>query len=209
MGTLTARRAVGDLVEWAVRAVPLAGETESGDAYLVAETDTGAMVAVVDALGHGPEAAAAARAAIACLEASASHPLQELVRRCDTRLRGTRGAALAAAAIARDGSTTWIGVGNVEAVLMRASGRGEQVRQYLVQRPGVVGWKLPALRPASISLSPGDVLVLASDGIRSGFAERLPTGGEPARIAALIETEHARTTDDALVLVVRYRGAGG
>src|SRR6266704_3658201 len=46
----------------------LAGEKESGDLHVVKAVNSGALVAVVDGLGHGAEAAVAARAAVKVLE---------------------------------------------------------------------------------------------------------------------------------------------
>ena len=60
------------LLEYAVVSVPVAGEEESGDLHLVTQTDRGALVAVIDGLGHGSEAANAARAAVATLEPHAN-----------------------------------------------------------------------------------------------------------------------------------------
>jgi len=42
---------------WGLAAMPLAGESESGDCCVVKAFDKGVLVAVVDALGHGREAA--------------------------------------------------------------------------------------------------------------------------------------------------------
>ncbi len=51
-----------------------------------------------------------------------------------------------------------------------------------------------------------DLLVLATDGVRRSFMDE-PLGGEATdELAARILANHGRTSDDALVLVVRYRG---
>ncbi len=50
------------LIDWGVATLMLAGERESGDLHLVKPVGTGVLVSVVDGLGHGAEAAAAARA---------------------------------------------------------------------------------------------------------------------------------------------------
>src|SRR5256885_16832155 len=59
---------VAPMIEWGVAAAPLAGETESGDLHLVKPVGRGMLVAAVDGLGHGAEAAAAARTAVATLD---------------------------------------------------------------------------------------------------------------------------------------------
>ena len=48
-------------IEWAVATQPLPGPSVSGDLHLVEPFAHGALVAVVDGLGHGDEATAAAR----------------------------------------------------------------------------------------------------------------------------------------------------
>jgi serine/threonine protein phosphatase PrpC len=50
----------------------------------------------------------------------------------------------------------------------------------------------------------GDVMVLATDGIDSGFARSITPGGSAQAIADRILARHAKERDDALVVVVRY-----
>jgi hypothetical protein len=103
-------------VEWAVATRSLPGETESGDLHLVAPFPGGVLLAAVDGLGHGPEAAAVARLAVATLEAHAGEPLARLLLRCHEALRGSRGAVMTVAMFREaDRLLTWQGVGNVEA----------------------------------------------------------------------------------------------
>src|SRR5256885_9190382 len=65
------------LIEWGVASLALPGEAESGDRHLVKPVGTGVLVAVVDGLGHGAEAAAAAQAAVAALERHATERSEE------------------------------------------------------------------------------------------------------------------------------------
>ena len=98
----------------------------------------------------------------------------------------------------------WVGVGNVDGVLLRATPTARMERLLLLG--GVVGRQLPHLNASVVTVSPGDTLILVTDGIRGDFAERLPIVGGPAPSAERILARHALGTDDALVLVVRYRG---
>src|SRR2546422_1725166 len=82
------------LIEWGVASLALPGEAESGDRHLVKPVGTSVLVAVVDGLGHGAEAASAAQAAVAALERHASESLVGLVERCHRALKGTRGAVM-------------------------------------------------------------------------------------------------------------------
>ena len=51
------------------------------------------------------------------------------------------------------------------------------------------------------------MIVLATDGIASGFAQDIAVGGTAQQIADRILDAHGRAADDALVVVVRYRAA--
>jgi hypothetical protein len=57
----------------------------------------GGLVAVVDGLGHGAEAANAAKVAVRALERGGDRPLAQLFRDCHQSLIGTRGAVISAA----------------------------------------------------------------------------------------------------------------
>jgi phosphoserine phosphatase RsbX len=198
------------LIEVGVARRTLAGEKESGDLHLVQPVRGGVLVSVVDGLGHGAEAAAAARAAVAALERHAEESALPLLERCHAALAGGRGVVLSLAVFGRaDRSLTWLGVGNVEGVLLFARHPGRRGRTTLVTRGGIVGSELPRLRAEVISLTPGDILIFATDGIRSGFSDGLPADGTPQQLADHILTRHGKGTDDALVLVARYTGVGG
>jgi phosphoserine phosphatase RsbX len=197
------------LLDWGVAAVALPGEAESGDLHLVRPVAGGVLVAVVDGLGHGVEAATAARLAVAAIARHAHASPVSLFERCHQALKGTRGVVMSLALIRRaDGSLTWLGVGNVEGTLVRADGGGHtaRARRALVTRGGIVGSELPNLKPEVLSLAIGDTLILATDGIREGFVEGLPADATPQRQADHILARHGKGTDDALVLVARYRG---
>lgn len=195
------------LAEWGAATRALEGETQSGDRYLVAPNGDGLLTAVADGLGHGGEAAAAAETAVRALAASPSQPVNYLVQRCHDALQGTRGVALTLAALdAREGRLSWMGVGNVEAFLLRADAAANPAKVGLMAHSGVVGYRIPRLRGSVLPLERGDTLIVATDGIRSGFADDLPLAETPQRLADRILAEYGKRTDDALVLVVRYLG---
>lgn len=194
------------LVEWGSAGVALEKE-ESGDVYVVAPFPDGVLVAVIDGLGHGAEAATAAREAARLLEAHAGETVSDLIRRCHEGLRRTRGAVMSLASFdSRSSSVTWIGVGNVEGVLVRADRAAEPSRESLAARGGVVGYQLPPLREAGRAVSSGDALILATDGIRSEFTAGLSVQDSPQDMAESIVARYAKASDDALVLVARYLG---
>jgi negative regulator of sigma-B (phosphoserine phosphatase) len=196
-----------ELIECGVAARPLPGEICSGDAHVMQPFPGGVLVAAVDGLGHGSEAAEAAAAATDILTRNAHEPPVSLVRRCHEGLVGTRGVAMSLASFAgSDHTMSWLGVGNVDASLIRGGPGPRIVRETLIMRGGVVGYRLPMLRPSVISVGPGDVLVLATDGIGAYSLDARRLAGPPVRIAKDILAGFARDADDALVLVARYRG---
>jgi len=195
------------LLEWSVATRTMSGEIECGDAHLVVELPGGALVAVVDGLGHGGEAAVAAREAVATLTQHADEPVVPLLQRCHGQLRATRGVVMTLASFrAADATMTWLGVGNVEGFLLRADAAAIPARESVLLRGGVVGYEIPPLRPATHRVAAGDTLVLATDGIRSAFAEGLDVAVPPREMAAGVLARHAKDTDDALVLVARWLG---
>jgi negative regulator of sigma-B (phosphoserine phosphatase) len=70
----------------------------------------------------------------------------------------------------------------------------------------VLGHELPVVRPATLDVRPGDVLVLASDGIDAAFADSIELSGSPQAISERILAAHWRPSDDAVVIAVRYLG---
>jgi len=101
---------------------------------------------------------------------------------------------------------TWAGVGNVAGALLRAGAAPGFAGEALLARGGVVGYRLPPLRAGTLRVAPGDVLVLATDGIRSGFTEGLWTAARAQEIAETVLAGFASGSDDAHVLVARYLG---
>lgn len=71
------------LIDWAVATRTLAGQTESGDRHWVRVCPAQAIAAVVDGVGHGKEAARAARKAVATLELSVGKSPVTLFQSCD------------------------------------------------------------------------------------------------------------------------------
>lgn len=196
-----------DLFEWGAAMLPQAGQTECGDQYLVEPLPNGLFVAVVDGLGHGPKAAVAAGAAIEALRGSTNDDLPSLMQRCHQALVGTRGAVVTLAALdVHTSSLTWLSVGNVSAMLIHSDREATSARDHLLLRGGVVGYRMPPLRAFTERLYPGDTLLIVTDGIRSTFIEDIPVYLSPQAMADTILDRYNRKTDDATVVVARYKG---
>jgi negative regulator of sigma-B (phosphoserine phosphatase) len=193
------------LIDWALATQTLAGQSESGDRQWVKVCASKALVAVVDGVGHGKEAAHAAQTAIATLQQFERESPIALFERCHEQLRSTRGAVMSLASFnAGDNTMTWLGVGNVEGVLLQRQSSFLPGQESLLQRPGVLGDHLPRLTASVIQVSAGDLLVFATDGIRGGFADHTNLNNSPQQIADCILNQYGSGTDDALVLVARY-----
>jgi hypothetical protein len=197
-------------IEYGVAMFVLPGQGQCGDHHLVCCNQSGILIAAIDGIGHGEEAANAAKAAVSILKTGVDEPVISLVQRCHEGLRSTRGVVMSLACIDQGhGMMTWVGVGNVQGVLMRSGAAKGTVQEVLLLRAGVVGSQLPALQAAVLPIAKGDTLVFATDGIRGEFAEDLSALESPQRAADRILEHRCRGNDDALVLVVRLTGVRG
>lgn len=190
-------------LDWEWHGVGL--ESESGDLHVVAPHDGGVVIAVIDGLGHGPDAAVAARVIAGALEEHAGDPIEQLVRRCHDRARPTRGGVMSLASfIAKDAILTWCGVGNVEALLFRSTETAPSARETVTSHGGVVGYQLPKLHIDSLVVASEDLLVMATDGIKSGFEVVVDRLAPPAVTVQTVMNRHSRSSDDALVMAARF-----
>jgi serine phosphatase RsbU (regulator of sigma subunit) len=193
-----------DLLDWAFASHHHEGEVESGDLHLVYPLGRGVLVAMADGLGHGAEAAEAARMAMAIVERTAEEPLPFIMRACHQAIVATRGVVMSLVRFDPAGRMFSISVGNVEGVVLRAD--PEQRREWLVSQSGALGHTLPTLRERSMPVAPGDVLALATDGIRPTFPDHIRHGDRPQDSVDRVLAACAKGTDDALVLVARFQG---
>lgn len=191
-------------VEWGYVGQPLPGNSESGDRCLVQVADGSATLAVIDGLGHGPEAALASDAVVETLEAHGQEPIFQLFRRCHARLLSTRGAAMA---IARyepaQRRIQWIGAGSVRGIMLRGRPGGGTEQSQMLIHSGTVGVRLPTIEVSSMPAQGGDLLFLATDGMQDEFAGRLRYGEPPQAQAERLFASYRIYTDDALILVAR------
>ena len=194
------------LVEVGIAQFTLPGEAESGDGCVVKIADKRAIIGVIDGLGHGPEAARAAQAAAAIIEAFDHEPVGAIMARCHDKLRGTRGAAITLVAFdAVRGQLDWLGAGNVAAVLLRPEVAGKPLREELFVRGGVAGVRLPSTAASSVEIRDGDIVAIATDGVQPGFIGGVAHGVPPQRLAERLLAEYQTARDDALIVVARVR----
>jgi len=196
-------------VEWGVAGSVLPGQSHSGDHHVVCSFPDGVLLAVLDGLGHGDEAAAAATKAACVLEHDAKLPVTRLVQRCHEELKASRGVVMSVASFTvSHGLLEWMGVGNVQGILRRSDTQCLKSPEMLLLRSGVVGIHLPSLAAGVLPVFPGDTLIFATDGVREDFVDG-PFSGNLQEAAKDIVARFWKGNDDALVLIARFLMGNG
>jgi len=176
---------------------PKIGEQVNGDGVVIRLEGTRVLVAVVDALGHGPVAADVKHRAVEHLEkVSLELDVRQIIEGLHRSLRGTRGAAAMVCGLDLGGAgqLEGCGVGNVDLRVL-----GSHIP--IVLSPGVLGAQVRNIRVFRGEVILGSRLVLFSDGISSRAAfdglRRIP----PASACEMVLANHSHAHDDATVLI--------
>lgn len=183
---------------------PISGEEMCGDTWAARQVAGGPdlVVMMCDGLGHGPLAARAAEAARLAFRESSTDDPAGILTAVHTRLKGTRGAAVAVARLDTERRQVQLcGAGNITGFVL-----GTDVRHSLMSIPGIVGHSLPRLQAFRADLPAGWALVLHSDGIGHRWQPRdLPglLGQDPDLIAGQILWQAGTRRDDAGIVVVK------
>lgn len=196
-------------LDWAVAGRPLPGQSVSGDLAAVQVTRSRCVIAVIDGLGHGPEAAEAAALAAGVIERHRAEPLDAMLLLVHTHLAESRGAAATLAIVDGDtGRMEWLGVGNVDGTVVRADERARPRTMGVFLCRGILGYQQPNIRTSEpLQLEDGDCIVIATDGVRGDLSAGVRHETPVDRLAAALLDAHASPDDDALVFVARYRAA--
>ncbi|MGC4030501.1 MAG: ATP-binding protein/SpoIIE family protein phosphatase [Tepidisphaeraceae bacterium] len=180
--------------------LPKAGETACGDAVDVLNTSTGGLrILVVDGLGHGVQAADAARRAVHIFRANPGAEIGKLFELLHGGLRATRGAAVGVAeSNVGAGEIIYTGVGNIGGrVVSQGTSRG------LVNQNGTVGAEMRRVQSFTYAFPPDAWLVLHSDGLASQWQlEKYPglSRRSPSLLAGILYRDFRRDRDDVTVL---------
>lgn len=174
---------------------PKPGERQNGDAVLVREDEAQrTLIAVIDGLGHGPDAAHASRLAIAELEKQPLEtPVHDLMIAVHHALRGSRGAA-ATVGVIRGIQLEICAVGNVQLLCT-------QCQVPLVLSAGVLGHQVAKYRVATADLRAGARIALLSDGIATRFRLEELRHLDPVESCRFVMSRFRRKEDDATILV--------
>ncbi|MBN1485537.1 MAG: SpoIIE family protein phosphatase [Chloroflexia bacterium] len=173
----------------------------SGDAYLVRPGEDLVLLALVDGLGSGEEAAKASQAAIVCIDENYTAPLKELLRLCHRALRNTRGAVLGLLRVEFDApSMRFVGVGNIGFVAL------SEKPFHPISYNGIVGYRLPRVHEFVGDYTPGDTFILHSDGVDGRFrsdSHIFRHQNDLQDLAELLANRYGKENDDICVLVAR------
>jgi len=159
------------------------------------------ILCIVDGLGHGEHAERAAKAAVDYVAQHLSEPLPNLFAGCNAAIRHTRGVAMSVVVIEEEaGTLTHAGIDNTRTMIV-----GERIVR-LTSNYGIVGGGYRKLSPETVPLTPGDLVIMYTDGIKQRCdvsAYRDALRGDVQQLAERILQDWSRETDDAAVLVFR------
>ena len=131
-----------------------------GDAWAVEWRGGHCVILVADGLGHGPDAAAAAMAAVNALRTHPQLAPAELIEFAHGALRSTRGAAMAVADLDLDREVRYAGIGNIASVALAPGGN-----RHMVSHAGIVGHEARKIQEFVYPWSQDSLLVIHSDGL--------------------------------------------
>ena len=191
-----------DDVELGAVCLPKSGEEVAGDGWLLSASDDYRTVLVVDGLGHGPNAARAARAATEAFATHAGAAPGALMQICHLALAPTRGAAGAAARVdAAKKHGTFAGIGNIAC---RVESTGE--RRQLGSHSGTLGHVMRRVQEFEFDFPAGALLILHSDGLTTRWTNADYPGlmaRHAGLIAGVLYRDHNRGRDDVTVVVLK------
>jgi anti-sigma regulatory factor (Ser/Thr protein kinase) len=181
------------------------GEDVCGDGWTVLQGRGRVVVFLVDGLGHGPEAATAARIAIEIVERNAQRDAPEIMDAVHGALRSTRGAAAAVALLQPENELcVYCGIGNIAASI-----RGSGAARSMVSHNGTLGHQVRKIQEFQYPFPKGSLLIMHSDGIATHWDLAAYPGIEsrhPALVSAALYRDHNRGRDDLTVFALRNGG---
>jgi anti-sigma regulatory factor (Ser/Thr protein kinase) len=181
---------------------PMQGELESGDISLIHVHSSGLLLGLIDVSGHGPQAhALACRMQQTALKVGCSRAAV-ILESLHQEFRGTLGAAVAIATLDRETHRLeFAGVGNINIWVMgRERWRG-------VCRDGIVGERMNSIFLQTVHIHPGDLILMASDGVSESRVQRnfsLFADKKSAHVLSeSVIREAGKAHDDASCLILR------
>lgn len=178
---------------------PRYGEKQNGDAYLIAQDTQSTFVALIDALGHGPEAARAAATAVDYLKKHYREEPGQLIKGTHEACRGTRGVVMAVCRIDHEkNQLRYAGIGNI---LLRGYTPSGHIQPANLE--GILGLTLRRVKVHTHPW-PGGLIIMFTDGIKPHWNHADIEAYREAPVVTLTDYlfhKYSRWQDDATILV--------
>jgi len=189
-------------IDYYLAKMPLLSEKECGDAGIIKEFDNKIFAAVVDVLGHGQNAYQLTLVMEKFLEKNYRENLTGILRGLHEHIKGSVGAAAILCLLDLDsGQLEYTGIGNLT---IRIFGKNNK---RLLPGEGVIGYIMSTPKADMVTLVPGDILLVHSDGIKAHFeaADYPGIHRQTAReIAEGVLNRFNKGIDDAICFVLNY-----
>ena len=182
---------------------PYPGYRVSGDAVFMKSHDKGIFVCIIDAMGHGNNAALMARQVLDYLEIHWTIDIESCLQKLNEAMRGSLGAAVGMAFINSDQQNVITAtIGNTK---FRVIG---ETSAWGISSDGVLGQYKRSIKLSRLNFHRGDIILLYSDGVSSFF----PMNEYPGRIktddceliSRNIIHQFGKAHDDASCIALRY-----
>ncbi|MGD2014118.1 MAG: SpoIIE family protein phosphatase [Desulfobacterales bacterium] len=194
---------IGD-IEVASFARPCLGERVSGDTAVIEHGDNVLFLAMVDALGHGPQANAVANQAERFLRNHWCSDVLDTMHRLHSELKGTIGAGAGLCVVDKiSREVRYTGVGNT--VLRIFGSRTTATR--LISTDGIIGSRFRTPAVQATPLNESGIILLYTDGVSDHFdVEQYPqiSYHSASAIAHKIVAMFGKPYDDATCMAMRY-----
>ena len=194
---------IGAAFEYAGYGRPYLGERLSGDVALAVDLDDRLAIALIDVLGHGPDAnELAVQMAQFVRENADVDPVRMLLSLHQT-FQGSRGAAAGYAVIDPvSGRVSFAGIGNPSFRIMGAS----RTLRFPVS-DGIIGARIRTMRAHDARMDAGDLLLACSDGVSSFEVDEYPQLfiHNAMVVARTIVHRFGKDHDDSICMVARRK----
>ncbi len=181
------------------------GKGVNGDAYLIKLWGSHVLIALIDGLGHGADAALASTEAKKFVDEHFKADIGDIMLGLHECLRKTRGAVVGLARIDQaEKKFSYCGVGNIEIQVL------SEPPMYPTSLEGVVGMNMIRIKKFEYPYNSLKFAVLYSDGISSKFD--LPSNisfVDPQKTAESILSEWGNKWDDATIIIATEQPAHG
>ncbi len=188
--------------EYGVATRALQGD-QCGDSGITLEQKGILLCAVIDGVGHGPNAAIAAVTAKNYIEANSEATLTEILQGVHEVLKSTQGAVACLCRIdLKSGQLSMAGIGNITCRIFRGLDS-----ERLLSREGILGYMASTPREHTRKLDNADLLLMHSDGVREHFELfEYPCllKGNAASVAARVVDTLGKSNHDASCLAARF-----